>query len=350
MVGTPQYMSPEQASGRELDGRSDLYSLGVVLYRMLTGDVPFKADTAVSIGIKHLQEPVPRLPNYLAAFQPVIDRCLAKKPQQRYQTGAELSSALEAIRSSAALPNATIRAQAVSTQEILAVGSGLMTTVRDPTRPDRQTRRTRRQRRYGSLLMMLLGVLVAAGGYVAVERPPWSTRILMLAGVIEDPMVEVAWSNAQSLHQDPNQSLTSIVAGYRRVIKLESEHAGARNAIAGLATQWRLTVGNAMAQGSFDQAETAPVFSVILGAICSGPALNVSGSTSQKTGLYPRSLAAMGMTGKVNIGKRISFPFSRPSDSKASWNAERPSEAPKTYGTPSQLPNRSANAFMAGPV
>ena len=257
VVGTPQYMSPEQASGRELDGRSDLYSLGVVLYRMLTGDVPYKADSAVSIGIKHLQEPVPRLPNYLAAFQPVIDRCLAKKPAQRYQTGAELSAALEAIQSDVGLPNATIRAQAVSTQEIQAVGSDLLTTVRDPGRSERQGRRHRRRRRYGTMLMlMLIGVVVAAAGYVAVEQPVWSTRLLMLVGVIQDPMVEVAWSNAQSLHQDPNQSLTSIVAGYRRVLDLEPDHSGARNAVAGLATQWRLTIDNAMTQGSFDQAET----------------------------------------------------------------------------------------------
>ncbi|MEZ5550265.1 MAG: protein kinase [Pseudomonadales bacterium] len=257
VVGTPQYMSPEQASGRELDGRSDLYSLGVVLYRMLIGDVPYKADSAVSIGIKHLQEPVPRLPNYLAAFQPVIDRCLAKKPQLRYQTGAELSAALEAIRSDAQLPNATIRAQAVSTQEILAVGSDLLTTVRDPGRSERHARRQRRKARLGSLVMLLfVALLVGAGGYIAVEQPPWAVRVLTYVGIIEDPMVNVAWSNAQSLHQDPNQSLTTIVAGYRRVIDLDPEHPNARNAIAGLATQWRLTVVNAMAQGSFDQAET----------------------------------------------------------------------------------------------
>ena len=97
VIGTPQYMSPEQAAGRSLDARSDLYSLGVVLYRMLTGDVPYNAETAVAIGIKHLQEPIPRLPNYLGAFQDIIDTVLAKRPEQRFQSGKELVKALDAV-------------------------------------------------------------------------------------------------------------------------------------------------------------------------------------------------------------------------------------------------------------
>ena len=61
-MGTPDFISPEQAGApHAVDIRSDIYSLGVVLFKMLTGDVPFKADSAVSVGIKHLQEPVPRL-------------------------------------------------------------------------------------------------------------------------------------------------------------------------------------------------------------------------------------------------------------------------------------------------
>ena len=89
---------------------------GVVFYRMLTGDVPFKAETAVSTGIKHLQEPIPRLPSYLAPFQEVVDRALAKRPETRFQTGAELAAALEAVRASPDLPNATIRSQVVRTE------------------------------------------------------------------------------------------------------------------------------------------------------------------------------------------------------------------------------------------
>ncbi|MCP8898945.1 serine/threonine protein kinase [Gilvimarinus sp. HB14] len=96
-MGTPHYMSPEQAKGAALDPRSDLYSLGVVLFQLLTGYVPFDADSAVAVGIKQISDPVPRMPEYLQVFQPIIDKVLAKKPAERYQNGRELSAALETI-------------------------------------------------------------------------------------------------------------------------------------------------------------------------------------------------------------------------------------------------------------
>jgi serine/threonine protein kinase len=272
VVGTPQYMSPEQASGKELDGRSDIYSLGVVLYRMLTGDVPYKADSAVSIGIKHLQEPVPRLPNYLQAFQGVIDRCLAKRRDQRFQTGSELIEALDGVQSEAELPNATIRAQAVSTQEVRAVGNDLLTTARDSGRIDRHSERRRRQRRMRVLVTLLIFTSVLSGvGYLMVERPPWTIRLLTIAGLIEDPMIQEAWSNAQSLHQDPNQGLSAVVAAYQRVQDLEPEHVGATTAVAGLANQWRLAFSTALAQNDLDQAETK--LSELAGAFPDDPEL-----------------------------------------------------------------------------
>lgn len=96
-IGTPHYMSPEQARGKEVDQRSDLYGLGVVLFLMLTGRVPFDADSAVAVGVKHVSEPVPRLPQQLQLFQPIIDCALAKLPAERFQTGDEFLQALDAI-------------------------------------------------------------------------------------------------------------------------------------------------------------------------------------------------------------------------------------------------------------
>jgi tetratricopeptide (TPR) repeat protein len=224
---------------------------------MLTGDVPFKADSAVSVGIKHLQEPIPRLPNYLKAFQGVIDRCLAKRPDQRFQSGSELIEALDAVQTEAELPNATIRAQAVSTQEVRAVGTDLLTTARDPGRLDRNTERRRKKRRVRALSTLLVVVAVASGaGYLMVEKPPWTLRLMTIAGLIDDPMVDEAWSNAQSLHEDPNQGFPAVVAAYRRVLDLDPEHAGATSAIAGLASQWRIAFSTALAQNDLDQAET----------------------------------------------------------------------------------------------
>lgn len=94
-IGTPYYMSPEQAKGAEVDNRSDLYSLGVVLFQLLSGKVPYSGDSAISVGIKHISEPIPQLPEYLAQiFQPIIDKLMAKSPDDRFQSGASLISAL----------------------------------------------------------------------------------------------------------------------------------------------------------------------------------------------------------------------------------------------------------------
>ncbi|MGH1471343.1 MAG: protein kinase domain-containing protein [Cellvibrionaceae bacterium] len=97
-IGTPHYMSPEQAKGRAVDSRSDLYSLGVVLYLLIVGRVPYDADSAVAVGIKHISEPIPRLPNNITILQEIIDKLLAKEPLSRFQTGAELVGDIEALQ------------------------------------------------------------------------------------------------------------------------------------------------------------------------------------------------------------------------------------------------------------
>lgn len=96
-IGTPYYMSPEQAKGETSDGRSDLYSLGVVFYEMLTGTPPFQADSSLALGIKHIHEQPPQLPLNLFSLQPILDKLLAKKPEQRFQTARELIDILEPI-------------------------------------------------------------------------------------------------------------------------------------------------------------------------------------------------------------------------------------------------------------
>lgn len=87
VVGTPRYMSPEQAKGKTLDRRSDLYAVGVLLFELLTGKVPFDGEDALDIGIKHLKARVPPLPPAVSAYQNVVEKLLAKDPDQRYQRG-----------------------------------------------------------------------------------------------------------------------------------------------------------------------------------------------------------------------------------------------------------------------
>lgn len=97
VVGTPHYMSPEQARGRTLDGRSDLYSLGIVMYELLVGRVPYHAEDSLAVGIMHITQPIPQLPNEYKTLQPTLDRLLAKEPEQRFQDGAAVGAAIEVI-------------------------------------------------------------------------------------------------------------------------------------------------------------------------------------------------------------------------------------------------------------
>ena len=95
MVGTPHYMSPEQATGESIDHRSDLYSLGVLFYEMLTQNRPYTADNTMAIAYKHVNDPLPALPIELKHFQRVLDKLLAKDKDDRFENAREFINALE---------------------------------------------------------------------------------------------------------------------------------------------------------------------------------------------------------------------------------------------------------------
>lgn len=103
LVGTPAYMSPEQANGDPIDGRSDVYAMGIMLYRLLTGQLPFSSDSTTALLNAHSDMPIPDIrkvkDNIPAVWQEVISKAMAKAPKDRYQTAGEFARDVEQVAS-----------------------------------------------------------------------------------------------------------------------------------------------------------------------------------------------------------------------------------------------------------
>jgi serine/threonine-protein kinase len=109
MVGTPAYMSPEQVMGKDdLDGRSDIYALGAILYQMLTDKIPFEADTPIGQAMKHIREPVPDIGKIRSDLPPetqaIIAKAMAKKRDDRYSTASALAEAVSGLLGADVIP------------------------------------------------------------------------------------------------------------------------------------------------------------------------------------------------------------------------------------------------------
>jgi eukaryotic-like serine/threonine-protein kinase len=152
VLGTTDYVAPEQAMGRPIDSRSDIYSLGVLLYEMLTGEVPFHAETQVGVAMKHINEPLPdvqqRRPEASAALAAVVETATAKDPDVRYPSMGAMLRDLEA-----ALEVEVARA---------GKATGEVTTVLDSVPPRRRRIFTRRRMSWAGVLLVLAAGATAA--------------------------------------------------------------------------------------------------------------------------------------------------------------------------------------------
>jgi serine/threonine-protein kinase len=228
IMGTAQYLSPEQAQGHAVAAASDLYSIGVMLYEMLAGRLPFEGESAVSVALKHLSEPPPALsrfrPDIHPALEAVVMAALAKDPTQRWQSAEEFAQGLEAARTQieagadggedfAAV--APVALPAPPPETVPAVdGDGAAPPVAEAPR--------RRRRRWpwftiGLLILALAGFLLYLGlsGAFApekVEVPRVTGQQLVRArAVLEQAGFEVAETRVRSrlpldqvIDQDPN--------------------------------------------------------------------------------------------------------------------------------------------------
>jgi eukaryotic-like serine/threonine-protein kinase len=180
IVGTAQYLSPEQARGAAVDQRSDLYSIGVVLYEMLTGHVPFTGDTPVEIAMRHLSD-APRPPSTIRPEIPpdldmIVLRALAKNPDDRFQTADEMDAELARVEDGAAVTSITADA-ATAVLSGTSLAAAAPTAIAPPRRAQRRTGTYRyaeppaRRRPIWPWLLAILGLAAALlAGWFAYDR------------------------------------------------------------------------------------------------------------------------------------------------------------------------------------
>ena len=193
-IGTPHYMSPEQARAEKVDGRSDLYSLGAMLFEMLVGTPPYDATDPFSIALMHVTHPVPQLPPNVAWLQPLIDRLMAKLPQSRFATGDELIAGCDKLF--AVAPEAQVLRDAHMTRKRSVVrpiaeqpteayaGDAMKTPQRVPAASPSTSPAARSDK--ASLSKPVLGMLGGAGAIAVAVMLWW---LLRASPVIDKPIV-----------------------------------------------------------------------------------------------------------------------------------------------------------------
>jgi serine/threonine-protein kinase PpkA len=157
-LGSVAYMSPEQARGKPLDGRSDIYSLGVVCYECLTGKLPFSGEDSMSVALAHVEQPVPRLPSARMHWQSFLDKAMAKRLEDRFQTAQEMLDALDSVQTRLAI--------------ILPLAAVATSLAGVPDKIDRSLNVPVRASPHGALLIVLCGVAMLIAMVVLTFRTP----------------------------------------------------------------------------------------------------------------------------------------------------------------------------------
>src|SRR5215218_4460235 len=186
VLGTTDYVSPEQALGHEVTGQSDIYSLGIVVYEMLTGETPFKADTQVAVAMRHVRDPLPdvqrRRPEISASLAAVVERATAKETQNRYQNVGDMVHDLEEVLAIEAARTGQATGEATTVLQSLSGDTA-----------DFAPTRMRRPKRALAMTLLVLALLAATGVFLAtrteegtggpvVKKPPKGLTRVRLSG------------------------------------------------------------------------------------------------------------------------------------------------------------------------
>ena len=213
ILGSIHYISPEQCRGeKDIDGRSDIYSLGVVLYEMLSGEHPYDEDSPMSIILKHTRDPVPKLPRKLSRYQPLIDKMMTKNREDRISNSRQFEKLLEEILTDTA--NRTSQTVKFSSDTIAAPVPAQL----------RKSKKTR--------YVVIFFVLLAAAGIIFYLKSPWFSsrdRGLILTLPTSSVSVPTLFSSELRYHLDLNladalskmDSLLSLITAQEIIEELD---------------------------------------------------------------------------------------------------------------------------------
>lgn len=297
IVGTTAYMSPEQAQGKELDCRSDIYSLGILFYELLTGDVPFTGESDVAVLLKHVKETPPPLPDSLQTLQPVIDMCLAKEPGHRYSRAREIIEHLKKLEpelktlvhsqeqpeilgdNQATLVKSHITSSdqptiisSISSMEpqtkveddddITRVLSSAKATIKDFSAESQQ----RKAKHNKQLFLTLAGIAVIALGYVGYqnlyivpkERALAEAKIQATEQKLQqkiDSLFRQVSTDELNLELTDTQSVNNFIATLREILKLEPENKRAQTMLTELGNKYIQRAQESIKNSNIPQAE-----------------------------------------------------------------------------------------------
>jgi serine/threonine protein kinase len=190
VIGTPAYMAPEQALGSDVDGRADIYALGVILYEMLTGKQPYQADTPMGLAIKHITEPVPHIlnvtPDLPAWIETIVATAMAKDRNDRFSTAGEMLETMQAF----------LRGETPSRAGKPLPPSTMQSASRTPTvqiAPEAKTVLTRKNRLAPlAWLTPLLLIILAGGGFLLFRDKIFPAAIALPSATAAAPTSTIA--------------------------------------------------------------------------------------------------------------------------------------------------------------